>query len=393
MAKEILDQFTLSHKMNYKMTNIFKFYLHKNENIPLKNILVGAHLNNEYDITVFNVSPAKAKVIQHLQDEMLGATSQTKEQYDVKDVSAFLNKRIEEGKKVAVVYKENTLGYAYKSGDFLIMGVLGANRLDGGLSWKNGPVFIDSAIDSIRVAKKDDFEKFKVSINGYLEDEGFVISDNIVDSKVSTEKLYVLKLNDVTNEIADEQRVVEYAKNRLFANPEDINDFGFKLDDIGLEQAIYVIEFYGEKVFNAYFDEPLKAEIADSILSYMDSNELADLVYESNKEDIYRDLNIKTKEGYESIIGDSSLFSIKELEKANKCTINYISKHIDNLSLREKIEFTVNYHDEDYVDTLEPSQAICEVVVDDEILGMSDKERESAVKGLAGERDREVALN
>ena len=94
---------------------------------------------------------------------------------------SFLNKYTDEEKHVAVVYKENTLGYAYKSENSLMMGVLGANIIDGGLSWKNGPIFIssDDIKNSIRVAKKEDFDRFKVSIDGYLQDKSFVISDNI----------------------------------------------------------------------------------------------------------------------------------------------------------------------------------------------------------------------
>lgn len=74
-----------------------------------------------------------------------------------------------ENKVVTVVHDENTLGYAFLSGGYLSMGILG-NTL-GGRNWQKGQMPL-SDVDvekSLRFATKDDFDNFKVmySSDGY----------------------------------------------------------------------------------------------------------------------------------------------------------------------------------------------------------------------------------
>jgi hypothetical protein len=67
-----------------------------------------------------------------------------------------------------VVYKENTLGYLFKSMGHLMIGVLGASLINGGLDCMHGPYsLLDSDIDNIREASKKDFERFRVVSIGY----------------------------------------------------------------------------------------------------------------------------------------------------------------------------------------------------------------------------------
>ena len=66
------------------------------------------------------------------------------------------------------VYKEHTLGYLFKSSGKLMIGVLSAKVLHGGLDWFNGPHHIPTAdVDMLRKATKEDFDFFNVSSKGY----------------------------------------------------------------------------------------------------------------------------------------------------------------------------------------------------------------------------------
>lgn len=61
--------------------------------------------------------------------------------------------------------------------------------------------------------------------------------------------LYNLHFNDVEDEIGVTfKRVIQYARNRIDANPEDNGKFEFDTLKMSLAEAITVIEFYGEKV-------------------------------------------------------------------------------------------------------------------------------------------------
>ena len=57
-------------------------------------------------------------------------------------------------------------------------------------------------------------------------------------------------LNDIENEEASKERVIEYAEHRLEANPGDRNDFDFDTFNMSISQAIEVIGTYGEEVIS-----------------------------------------------------------------------------------------------------------------------------------------------
>jgi len=59
-------------------------------------------------------------------------------------------------------------------------------------------------------------------------------------------KKFILHLTDIAPEIASEERVIEYAKNRMSANPHDVEEDNLTANN--LEEAIKVIELFGETV-------------------------------------------------------------------------------------------------------------------------------------------------
>ena len=84
---------------------------------------------------------------------------------------------------ISVVYKDNTLGYLYKNGESVKMGVLNSNK--NGLNWANGPVDVfDWDNENIKLANSNDFERLKVDKEGHLifgESSLKVTKDNIAD--------------------------------------------------------------------------------------------------------------------------------------------------------------------------------------------------------------------
>ena len=59
---------------------------------------------------------------------------------------------------------------------------------------------------------------------------------------------YLLLQDFQTYEKCTEERIIEYAGNRLFANEDDRNDFSFDTYSMTIEQATLVIESYNEEV-------------------------------------------------------------------------------------------------------------------------------------------------
>ncbi len=70
----------------------------------------------------------------------------------------------------------------------------------------------------------------------------------------------IMNCKECNELFVNEARVIEYAKNRLLANPEDINDFGFDAEKIGIDEATYVINFYGEEVQEVVITNSLSME-------------------------------------------------------------------------------------------------------------------------------------
>lgn len=69
---------------------------------------------------------------------------------------------------ISVVYKENTLGYAFNHRGCFLMGVLNSNK--DGLNWVNGSIFLsdDDFKENLRLANKEDFKRLKVQDEGHL---------------------------------------------------------------------------------------------------------------------------------------------------------------------------------------------------------------------------------
>ena len=67
-----------------------------------------------------------------------------------------------------VVFKESTLGYLFKIGNTVNLGVLHGSVLKGGLDWLNGPYDVTYQMDKVRVATKADFDDFRVSSKGHI---------------------------------------------------------------------------------------------------------------------------------------------------------------------------------------------------------------------------------
>ena len=62
--------------------------------------------------------------------------------------------------------------------------------------------------------------------------------------------LYDLILNDIEPEIeVSAERVIEYAKNRLIANPEEISDWNVDINNLTIEDSINIINSFNEEVY------------------------------------------------------------------------------------------------------------------------------------------------
>ena len=67
-----------------------------------------------------------------------------------------------------VVFKEHTLGYLFRLGKTLYLGILHGKILKGGYDWKIGNIIIDPfECEHVRKATEKDFDSFRVESNGY----------------------------------------------------------------------------------------------------------------------------------------------------------------------------------------------------------------------------------
>ena len=89
-------------------------------------------------------------------------------------------------------------------------------------------------------------------------------------------------------------------------------------------------------------------DVASVYTSYTDSEAVAELIYDKNKEDIYCNLNIKTKGDFIAVLGDDKQFSLKELENANNFADELVEKHLNSLSPNELVRFIKDNYDENY---------------------------------------------
>jgi len=99
-----------------------------------------------------------------------------------------------------------------------------------------------------------------------------------------------------------------------------------------MKNAIFVMD--AECVVTTPIDE-----IIDNFMMTKDSEVIANLLYEEYKEDIYTDLNIKTKGDYISILGDTEVWSLSELENAANYTYGYFEKYVQSSSLEDILKF------------------------------------------------------
>ena len=68
-----------------------------------------------------------------------------------------------------VVYKEHTLGYLFRVGTMVLMGVHAGSVLRGGYDWRNGSVpILAGDMRSLRTATKADFAAYRVESKGHL---------------------------------------------------------------------------------------------------------------------------------------------------------------------------------------------------------------------------------
>lgn len=65
-----------------------------------------------------------------------------------------------------VVYRENTLGYLFKTTNEIVMlGVLHGSVLKGGFNWINGPhVLLPADLQQVRIASTADFDDYRVCL-------------------------------------------------------------------------------------------------------------------------------------------------------------------------------------------------------------------------------------
>ena len=70
---------------------------------------------------------------------------------------------------VYVVFRENTLGYLFRKGKFIQMGVLASSVIRGGFNPINGPILIqETQMTELREATQDDFKEYRVSSKGHI---------------------------------------------------------------------------------------------------------------------------------------------------------------------------------------------------------------------------------
>jgi len=89
-------------------------------------------------------------------------------------------------------------------------------------------------------------------------------------------------------------------------------------------------------------------EIASEYISYADSDEVAELLYDDYQAEIYANLNIKTKGEFIAILGDDKQYSLKELENACNLAVDITVKYLGKLSDEELTAFAQKHYDEDF---------------------------------------------
>lgn len=129
---------------------------------------------------------------------------------------------------------------------------------------------------------------------------------------------------------------------------EDI-DFEFLIDiyDDNFNSDTYTIEVFPDKasiiIKTTETDIEEKHNFIDIATSYFDYQEIEDVanfLYEDFKEDIYRELNIKT-------IGDYKA-KLQEDESCIDYSLSYVEKKLRNMSEKNLIEFAQKYFDAEY---------------------------------------------
>jgi hypothetical protein len=161
---------------------------------------------------------------------------------------------------------------------------------------------------------------------------------------------HLLVLNDIEPEMASVERVIEYAQNRLDANLDDKKEWEETTDivDLSYENAVEIINSYEEgvvvislKTDAEVINREIDVEVLVDEFMEKDSEVLAEVLYDDFKEEIYKDLNIKTKGDFISILGDVEAWSTLELENAVNYTNGYADKHFRSLSLVEVAEYLI----------------------------------------------------
>jgi len=89
-------------------------------------------------------------------------------------------------------------------------------------------------------------------------------------------------------------------------------------------------------------------EIANDYITFTDSDEVAELLYDDYQTEIYANLNIKTKDDFIAILGDDKLYTLKELENACNVALDLTVKYLSKLSDKELISFVRKHYDEDF---------------------------------------------
>ena len=68
-----------------------------------------------------------------------------------------------------VVYRDHTLGYIFRVGSQILMGVHAGSVIRGGFDWRNGPVLItEGELRFLRSATEADFVTYRVDSTGHL---------------------------------------------------------------------------------------------------------------------------------------------------------------------------------------------------------------------------------
>ena len=92
-------------------------------------------------------------------------------------------------------------------------------------------------------------------------------------------------------------------------------------------------------------------DIAISFIDYQNCDTVADFIYPKRAEQIYRELNIKTKGDLiasMTYVEDSSNSSSKEVENTINTMNGIISDYLLTLSNEDYLKFAVSYYDEDF---------------------------------------------